>query len=458
MNCQRTDGFVAFRSIHHPHQTFWLSIPLLAAFWGLMLWDLLAALPLSPEWLAVRTEIASVFQNPNGHWQILGTLALNAGLWAGLPVFLNWRWTGQRPSVSDWALLGFLGLTVAHYAGRYSTAAGSTEALIILAGIWVAGIWRVVGSLHPLRRFWPVLWVGNVGLAVASLWNWPLFHVYHDREARRATGLWNNPNTYGLLAACLTAACLAWWFRLARGKQATVGHRPNERNIDRRAWFLLLPLIPATLGMVRSYSRGAWLGFLVAMVWCGWVRFAPPLRSLRARARVGSVSDRRRWLAVCWILFVLLVGGFSSLWFLKDFQNPLIRRVGNVVNHTDRSWRNRVDAWVGAARMTVARPVTGWGLNQVEATYAREFKPAHLRETAWVAKPPGHQVCGPRAIFCVGRSHGHPWPGAFHLGPRRATTLPNPPRRPWRFRLGLGGGALRLPAPQHAPGGPQSPQ
>ncbi len=348
----------------------------------LLLWDLLSALPLSPGWLAVRTEIASVFQNPEGHWQIFSALALNAALWAGVPVFLNWRRTAQRPSVSDWVLFGFLGLTVAHYACRYSTAAGSTEALLILAGIWVAGIWRVVGSLQSPRRFWPAFWVGSVGLAVVSLWHWPLFRVYHYREAHRATGLWNNPNTYGLLSACLSAACLTWLFRLAPWKQAASNHRLNERNADRRAWLLLLPLVPAALGLLRSYSRGAWLGFLVAMVWCGWVRFSPVLRAIRSRARAGSIPDRRRWLAIRLSIVVVLVGGLSSLWFLKDVQNPLLRRVGTVVNHTDRSWRNRVDAWVGAARMTVARPVTGWGLNQVDATYAREFKPAHLKETA----------------------------------------------------------------------------
>jgi hypothetical protein len=348
----------------------------------LLLWDLLAALPLAPEWRALRTEIEAVFQNPNGHWQVFSALALNAVLWAGVPVFLNGRRTAQRPSVSDWALFGFLGLTVAHYACRYSTAAGSTEPLFILAGIWVASVWRVVGSLQPPRRFWPVFWVGVFGLAVISLWHWPLFQVYHYREARRATGLWNNPNTYGLLAACLSAACLAWLFRLAPWKQAASNNPLSERNTDRRAWLLLLPLVPAALGMLRSYSRGAWLGFLVAMVWCGWVRFSPALCALRSRARAGSIPERRRWLAIRLSLVVLLVVGLSFLWFLKDFQTPLLRRVGTVANHTDRSWRNRVDAWVGAARMTAARPVTGWGLNQVDATYAREFKPAHLKETA----------------------------------------------------------------------------
>ena len=348
----------------------------------LLLWDLLSVLPLSPEWLVLRSEVALVFQNRNGHWQIFSALALNAALWAGVPVFLNWRRTGQRPSVSDWALFGFLGLTVAHYAGRYATAAGSTEPLLILAGIWVAGVWRVVGSLQPPRRFWPAFWVGAFGLAAVSLWHWPLFQVFHYREARRATGLWNNPNAYGLLSACLSAACLAWLFRIAPWKQAASNNRRNERNADRRAWLLLLPLVPAALGMLRSYSRGAWLGFLVAMVWCGWVRFSPVLRALRSRARAGSIPERRRWLAIRLSVVVVLAGGLSSLWFLKDFQNPLLRRVGTVANHTDRSWRNRVDAWVGAARMTAARPVTGWGLNQVDATYAREFKPAHLKETA----------------------------------------------------------------------------
>ncbi len=348
----------------------------------MLLWDLLAAVPLVPEWRALRTEIEAVFQNPNGHWQVVSALALNAVLWAGVPVFLNGRRTAQRPSVSDWALFGFLGLTVAHYACRYSTAAGSTEPLLILVGIWVASVWRVVGSLQPPRCFWPVFWVGVFGLAVISLWHWPVFRVYHYREARRATGLWNNPNTYGLLAACLSAACLAWLFRLAPWKQAAGNQCLNQSNVGRRAWLLLLPLVPALLGMVRSYSRGAWLGFLVAMVWCGWVQFSPLLRSLRARAGTGSIPDRRRWLAIRLFLVVLLVGGPSYLWFLKDFQTPLLRRVGTVVNHTDRSWRNRVDAWIGAARMTVARPITGWGLHQVDATYAREFKPAHLKETA----------------------------------------------------------------------------
>ena len=348
----------------------------------LLLWDLLSVLPISPEWRVLRSEVALVFQNHNGHWQIFSALALNAALWTGVPVFLNWRRTGQRPSVSDWALFGFLGLTVAHYAGRYSTAAGSTEPLLIFAGIWVAGVWRVVGSLQPSRRFWPAFWVCAFGLAAVSLWHWPLFQVFHYREARRATGLWDNPNTYGLLSACLSAACLAWLFRIAPWKQAANNNRLNERNAHRRAWLLLLPLVPAALGLLRSYSRGAWLGFLVAMVWCGWVRFSPVLRTLRSRARAGSIPDRRRWLAIRLSILVVLAGGLSSLWFLKDLQNPLLRRVGTVANNTDRSWRNRVDAWIGAARMTAARPVTGWGLNQVDATYAREFKPAHLKETA----------------------------------------------------------------------------
>jgi hypothetical protein len=56
-----------------------------------------------------------------------------------------------------------------------------------------------------------------------------LFHIYHYREAHRATGLWNNPNTYGLLSACLSAACLALLFRIVLGHSA---QQPYRISID----------------------------------------------------------------------------------------------------------------------------------------------------------------------------------------------------------------------------------
>lgn len=362
----------------------WLWPPLLVgAPLILVLWELLAAMPVPPPLAGLRADLSSVFHHAEGHWQTFAALFLNAGVWVGVPVFLRWRRTGSQPRLDEWALFGLLAVVLLQYACRYPTAAGSTEPLLLLAGIWITSMWRVLLAPAPVGSLWPWLWLGAFGLAVVSLWDWPLFQIFRYREARRATGLWNNPNTYGLLAACLAALCLAWLIRLAPWRRPKPGLLDSGMGTPpRTAWLLILPLLPALAGLVRSYSRGAWLGFLVALIWCGWWQLSPGLRSLRAEASAGIAPARRRWLAFRLSFVALLAGGLVSLWFLKDFQNPLLRRVGTVANHTDRSWRNRVDAWIGAAKMTAARPFTGWGLNRVEAGYAREFKPAHLKETA----------------------------------------------------------------------------
>ena len=362
----------------------WLWPPLLVGVPLIfVLWELLSALPLPPQLTGLRADVSSVFHHREGHWQTFAALFLNAVIWTGVPAVLRWHRTGSQPRVDEWVLIGLLGLVGVQYAGRYPTAAGSTESLLLLAGIWLASVWRMGSSLISLRSQWRWLWLSAFGLALVSLWDWPLFQIFRYREARRATGLWNNPNTYGLLSACLAAACLAWLLRLAPWRaRAKDTFKLALKDPSRKGWLLLLPLVPALVGLVRSYSRGAWLGFLVALAWCGWWQFSPGLRSLRADACAGAIPARRRWFVFRLSLVALMVGGLVFLWFLKDFQNPLLRRVGTVANHTDRSWRNRVDAWVGAAQMTVARPIIGWGLNRVEAGYAREFKPAHLRETA----------------------------------------------------------------------------
>lgn len=345
-----------------------------------VLWELLSALPLGSHWAGFRADVISVFYQAEGQWQSFAVLFSNACAWAGIPVFLRWRRSGEPLPLDEWALFGLLGLVGSHYALRYETAAGSTDALMLLAGIWGACLWRILAAGVPVRPLLSGLWLGAFVLALGSLGDWPLFQVFRYRDARRATGLWTNPNTYGLLAGCLSAAGVAWLLRLAPWRSKTgalarpVPHRPG--------WLLLLPLVPALMGLVRSYSRGAWLGFGVALAWCGWWQFGPVLQSLRSRAKSGEALARLRWRMLRFLAVALLGGGLVALWCLKDFQNPLLRRIGTVANHTDRSWRNRVDAWIGAARMTVVRPLTGWGLNRVEAAYAREFKPAHLRETA----------------------------------------------------------------------------
>lgn len=349
----------------------------------LVLWELLSAIPMPTPIASLRADVSSVFHHVEGHWQIFVALFLNACVWSGVPVFLRWQRMGGLPRLDEMALFGLLGLVLVHYASRYTTATGSTEAVLLLAGVWLASIWRVLASAVSLRFVGPLLGLMALGLAVVSLWDWPMFQIFFYREARRATGLWNNPNTYGLLAGTLGAFCLSRLLRLTAWcsrKRCLANSGPEES--ERGSWFLLLPLVPALVGLVRSYSRGAWFGFFVAVMWCVWCNFAPVLHSVLTDAVAGSILARRRWFKLRLLGLTLIVGGLLCLWILKDFQNPVLRRVGTVANYNDRSWRNRVDAWIGAIEMMAARPIAGWGLNRVEVGYAREFKPAHLKETA----------------------------------------------------------------------------
>lgn len=352
-----------------------------------VLWELFSALPLHLHLTGLRADVQSVFTQAQGQWQTFAALFLNACAWGYAAVFLHHhRRSGEKPGLDVGCLFVLLGLIGLHYALRYDAFSHNSDVLVLVGGIWLGSLWHILLPSMPRRAWLLWFWLVAAGMALVSLPDWPLFQVFHYRGERRATGLWNNPNTFGLLAACLAAACLAWLLKLAPWRQQPDPlSAPNRdlqtRRLDRRAWLLLLPLVAALIGLVRSYSRGAWLGLLLALIWCGWWQFGPALRHLRHQARAGVRTARRRQSILRLLAVTLVCGGLLALCGFKDFQNPLLRRLGTVTNRTDRSWRNRVDAWIGATRMVAERPLTGWGLGRVEEVFQQQFKPPYLKES-----------------------------------------------------------------------------
>ncbi len=385
--CGTGTGFAEVLTIKSAATSFLWGTLLASTLAVPVLWEWFSALPLDPGLTGLRADAQAVFLHDQDQWLTFAALFLNACAWIGLAGHLCFRDRNGKTSLETWCLSGFLVLVGLHYVIRYGCGSRSSESMVLLGGIAIGGVWRALWPSASGRRLALWIWIGMCGMALAGLHDWPWFQVFQYRGVRRDTGLWSNPNTFGLLAGCLAAASFAWLLKLAPWDReespltdrASAGMSLSSR---RWAWLLLLPLATASIGLVRSFSRGAWLGMLFAMVWCAWCRWEPDIRRLHRQARSGDRTARGR-LAISRLLVVILFcGGLSALWRFKDLENPLLRRMGTVANRTDRSWRNRVDAWIGAAKMTAERPLTGWGLGRVELVFHQKFRPPHLKETA----------------------------------------------------------------------------
>lgn len=226
---------------------------------------------------------------------------------------------------------------------------------------------------------------------------------FHYRGVRRWEGVWDNPNIYGLLMGVgLTLATgllvSSSKFQVSGCGDAARGFlSPFTRHLSRALLFAAAGL--CSFGLLKSYSRGAWLGTAVGigvLLW-HWIHRGPSemregdastvavnLTGQPSSPRVGRVSRlkaqlRLNWLPGSILLLSLFVLGF---WQFRDTESRLVRRVFSVGNVNDFSWRNRVAAWEGAGRMLRARPVVGFGWGQAEEVYRVKYHAARLEETA----------------------------------------------------------------------------
>lgn len=141
-------------------------------------------------------------------------------------------------------------------------------------------------------------------------------------------------------------------------------------------WLWVGAGLALALGLVRSYSRGAWLGAAVGFGYLGmrWWRSTGP-----AGTGWRTWVERNR-LALAVMVVAAVVLGF---WLGRQTEWRPARRALSVGNVNDFSWRNRVSAWDGAVRMMADRPVTGFGWNVPERMYSEYYRSAKVSE--WMA-------------------------------------------------------------------------
>lgn len=282
-------------------------------------------------------------------------------------------------------LAAFVVLCLVRYAWNYSAAVKSLQLPVLLAGIvfgkavalWVAGgikFRHLTPVLSPLeaerestrRANWLIGWL--VVLLVVAAW-------YQQSEAGmrffyhgvpRWCGAWDNPNLYGLLMG--VGAVLAFGMGLRGWRMEGHGWK---RNLSVVVFFACAAI--CAYGLFKSYSRGAWLSVVIALL------FFSRHASLVTRHAPLTVWLKKNWTALLVLSFSLAVAGF---WQLRFTEFLPAQRIASVGNPNDFSWRNRVTAWQGAARMLLARPLAGFGWGEAEAAYAKDYCPAATKETA----------------------------------------------------------------------------
>jgi O-antigen ligase len=198
-------------------------------------------------------------------------------------------------------------------------------------------------------------------LALTSVIHADIQFTYKYYSQARWTGLWMNPNTYGLLMgmglvlSCGMVALPIVWF-------------PKLKSI-----FCTIAVGMMGIGLWQSYSRGAWMAFLCGFSYLGF--HAPPFAGQ-------FVVRTTKWLRpnAFTILVALCSLAILAFWQFHDTEHKVARRMLSIGNVNDFSWRNRVAAWEGSLAMIADRPCLGFGWGISEPTHDKYYRTAKIEE------------------------------------------------------------------------------
>ncbi|MGO8931299.1 MAG: O-antigen ligase family protein [Limisphaerales bacterium] len=241
-------------------------------------------------------------------------------------------------------------------------------------------------------------------LAGAAVWQAEPGHLFQYRSQGRWTGPWDNPNTFGILMGVgvilavgrlvqsrSSADC---GLRIAEcGSEAGPNIEPRTSNIELRTarWgrWLRAGLFGVAagvmgVGLVRSYSRGAWVGAAVGLA---YLFLKAESRKQRAEiggkeAEVARGSGLLRWAGRRWVALAIVCAsvGVLAFWSFRQAEGGMVRRAYSIANANDFSWRNRTAAYEGALQMMADRPCFGFGWNQPERVYDQYYRAAKVDE------------------------------------------------------------------------------
>jgi O-antigen ligase len=364
----------------------------------------------------------NIFQDPRNQWMVFAWLTVNFlavfifRFRADLSIF--WRLTN-----SNLWLMAMLNVATIVYARSYSTSFQSgvfpaAQPMVLLAGalfgqivaLWVA---RQSGQHADKHERYLIMSAYFTLLAIVSVWCPNSGPISEYAGFARLSGPWDNPNIFGLLMA--TGGLLALGLELERWKVDNQKPRAQAKNWKATLWkygrTLLWVLVLAFLGrgLLKSYSRGAWLaaicgaGYLVYQVLKNRVSTSVKAVNSKSSLSLRSIFGiRQNWLPLA--LIVLSIAMLLYQHFGWTEWRPA-RRALSAVNSVDFSWRNRIAAWEGALQITAEHPWFGVGWNNAQLLYDHYYLPPKLAESAAIELNDYLMLAitlGLPALFCFG--------------------------------------------------------
>ena len=337
----------------------------------------------------ILREVASVCRDSGMQWILVQCLGCYFIMLLILERSLLPHNTGWRLGAANLWLGALVMLAFARYELASETASQSTQVPIFFAsvifgkGISVWARWR---SDEFERRviFLNILLV--CFLAGAALWQPKTTLEFQYHNTPRWSGIWDNPNLYGLLMG--TGLTLAFGLLL---------HNSQFTKFQ-KLWILFCAVSMALTGdgLLKSYSRGAWLGTICGLVYLVsgfWIR----------DSQLSHISWLKR---NCILVPVTLI--FIFILALAQFQkpyHPVAKRVFSAVNVNDFSWRNRFAALEVTLQIIAEHPWLGAGWNQPEPLYEHYYLPSKLDESAAIEMDDYLMLSatlGIPALFCFG--------------------------------------------------------
>jgi len=325
------------------------------------------------EFRLVRASLCAI-KNPND-LSVRKTVGGN-----GLDVALRIRRFGKTVmALPDFWLLTFVFFTVLRYFLDYETSSKSLQLTGLLSGV-AAGKTSVClltrgyrGKRTQVALKLRVLLLLVFVLSATAMWQSGGKSGAFYRGINRWEGIWNSPNHYGVLmgtglvvaVGLMTVSCKVQGSRFARSWAFVT--RPIARLI------LIAAGITCAVGLLKSFSRGAWLGTAGALA----LLLFQTLRHIGTAGAEGrSVAAlRRHWFALSTMCFSLMIVGF---WQFRHTEQPLLRRMFSVANVNDFSWRNRVTAWGCGIAALAEKPITGYGWSSWGTSFQKNYKAERL--------------------------------------------------------------------------------